>query len=556
MKDFLTKLRFKENYFPFFLSVCFVAYFLGLFIEVMEIDAAQYAAISMEMLEKDSFLQVFIRNENYLDKPPLTFWLAALSFKIFGLHTWAYKIPSMLFALIAIFYTYQFSKRFYGLKTAQWAALIFASCQGMFMMAHDCRTDTLLTGSVAMAIFHLTVFFEERKQKDWVIGFLGVGLAMLAKGPIGLVTPIFALGVQVLLKNQWQKLLRWEWIAGIFLVALMLTPMCVGLYQQHGPSGLEFYFWKQSFGRITGENDFLKTLSSSDYVNDPAFFYHTFLWAFLPWAIISYAALIRLVWAIFKKRAKEYPEWISWGGAIFTFIAMSMSQFKLPHYIFVCFPMVAVVTAHYLVILAGKKEIKILNAVHLIVPFIFLFIICYLVFVSFSKNLVLDAVFVLLLTLWIWWLSTAENNWEKLAKSLFLMVAFGNIVLNGIVYPRLLKYQWGSEIGKVVKEMKIQDQTTVFCYEHTFDLDFYSGKLLKHSNIGDSHWNSLNQGAYIIITKEELSQLEASNYAFDVIKDAPGYSVTLLTPEFLNPQTRPSTLRPRLLIKITGKNEL
>ncbi|MFQ3576345.1 MAG: glycosyltransferase family 39 protein [Cytophagales bacterium] len=555
MKNF-SNLRFSENYFSIFLAFCFVGYFFGLFIDVMEIDAAQYAAVSMEMLEKNSFLQVFIRSENYLDKPPLTFWLAALSFKIFGLNTWAYKIPSLVFALLSCFYVYRFSNRYYGEKTAQWATLILASCQGMFMMTHDCRTDTLLTGSVTMAIFHLSVFFEEKNNKDWILGFFAIGLAMLAKGPIGLVTPVFALGIQVVFKNQWSKLLRWQWIAGIILVAIMLLPMCVGLYQQHGVAGLEFYFWKQSFGRITGENDFLKTLSSSDYVNDPFFFYHTFLWAFLPWAIFSYAAFLRLIWAFFNKKVKDYPEWISWGGVIFTFIAMSLSQFKLPHYIFVCFPMVAVLTAHYVIQLAGQKEQKTLKAIHSIVPFVFLFIISYLIVVSFKRNVIPDSMLIVLGIFGVIWFSYAPSKWETSLKSLFLMVVFGNILLNAVVYPRLLEYQWGSQIGKIIKTNKIAENTTVFCYEHTFDLDFYSGRLLKHSNIGDEHWNNLKKNEYIILTKEELKHLEESAYSYEVVKEAPGFSVTLLTPEFLNPETRPSTLRPRILIKIIGKNEL
>ena len=66
-------------------------------IPLMDIDASQYASISREMLERNSFLQVFDLGKDYLDKPPMLFWLSALSMKIFGVYDWAYRIPSLIF---------------------------------------------------------------------------------------------------------------------------------------------------------------------------------------------------------------------------------------------------------------------------------------------------------------------------------------------------------------------------------------------------------------------------------------------------------------------------
>ena len=77
----------------FFYSVigsCIVIYIIGIFaIPLMDIDASQYASISREMLERDSFLQIFDQGQNYLDKPPLLFWLSAFSMHIiymFSIH--------------------------------------------------------------------------------------------------------------------------------------------------------------------------------------------------------------------------------------------------------------------------------------------------------------------------------------------------------------------------------------------------------------------------------------------------------------------------------------
>src|SRR6476620_9158227 len=78
-------------------------YSLALFIPVMNVDAAQYAELSRELLRTSDWTQLHIRGVEYLDKPPLHFWLAAISFKLFGIHYWSYRLPSYLFFILAAF---------------------------------------------------------------------------------------------------------------------------------------------------------------------------------------------------------------------------------------------------------------------------------------------------------------------------------------------------------------------------------------------------------------------------------------------------------------------
>jgi 4-amino-4-deoxy-L-arabinose transferase-like glycosyltransferase len=91
-----------------------IIYVKGLFIDVMEVDAAQYAAISLEMLKNGHWLQVMHRGGDYLDKPPLLFWLSALSFKVFGVSNFAYKLPSFLAALLSVYAVFRLSLLYYS----------------------------------------------------------------------------------------------------------------------------------------------------------------------------------------------------------------------------------------------------------------------------------------------------------------------------------------------------------------------------------------------------------------------------------------------------------
>ena len=106
-------------------------------IPLMDIDAAQYASISREMLERNSFLYIFDLGKDYLDKPPMIFWLSALSMKFFGISDWAYRVPSFIFLMLALYATFKFAQLKYNQRVAYLAVLILASCQAFFLISHD-----------------------------------------------------------------------------------------------------------------------------------------------------------------------------------------------------------------------------------------------------------------------------------------------------------------------------------------------------------------------------------------------------------------------------------
>ena len=121
-----------------------LVYLVGFGIDVMDIDASQYASISREMMLSGSYLQVFELGKDYLDKPPFLFWVSALSMKLFGVNNFAYRLPSLLFSLLTLYSTYKFCLLYYKKEIALMAALVLASCQAFFLINHDVRTDTIL----------------------------------------------------------------------------------------------------------------------------------------------------------------------------------------------------------------------------------------------------------------------------------------------------------------------------------------------------------------------------------------------------------------------------
>ena len=141
-----------------------VIYINNLFIDIMKIDAAQYASIAFEMLTNNSYLQVTDMQADYLDKPPLLFWISSISMGLIGVCNFAYKIGTFLMLLLSLLAIYKLTIRYYNLEIAKKATLIFATCQAFFQMTNDVRTDGLLTSSVIISIWLLVEYFFTNKN--------------------------------------------------------------------------------------------------------------------------------------------------------------------------------------------------------------------------------------------------------------------------------------------------------------------------------------------------------------------------------------------------------
>jgi 4-amino-4-deoxy-L-arabinose transferase-like glycosyltransferase len=417
----------------------------------MEVDAAQYASISLEMAKSGSYLKVYHLSGNYLDKPPLLFWLGAIFIKLFGANQIAYRLPTFLFTLVAVYATYALGKRLYNKNAGILSGILIASSQIYILHNHDVRTDTLLTNFVIIAIWQGITYLDTKKTSNFIWAFVAIGMAMLAKGPIGAVVPVMAIGTQLVYKRDWKNIFNWRWILGVGLVLLVLSPMMWGLYQQFdmdptakvngkvGVSGIRFFFWEQSFGRITGENVWQ---DDSSYF----FFTHNYLWEFLPWSLIGIAAMFTKLRNLVLDRFKfnNTNEMVTMGGFIFPFLALSTSHYKLPHYIMVIMPMAAIFTAGYIDDILKSDNAK-ARHVFSIVQYVFSvligFLVLFILYFIFPATYAFWWIFPLLLFVLGFFLFNSSDRLIKLIGPSLVAVILTNIVMNGYFYPQLNKYQ-------------------------------------------------------------------------------------------------------------------
>lgn len=532
-----------------------VVYFFNLLIDVMEIDAAQYAAISREMLENGSYLQVYQHGQDYLDKPPMLFWLASLSMRVFGVCNWSYKLPAVLILLLGVYAMYRFTLLWYNRQTAILAVLVLGTTQALFLITNDIRTDGILTGFIMLAIWQLCLFLRNNRLIHLLIGATAVGAALLSKGPVAVIIIGFCLGGDWLVKRQYHHFFKPQWLIALAVVGVLLLPMCYGLYQQFdlhpekevyglkGPSGLKFYFWTQSFGRITGESAWKSSRSFF-------YFFHTILWDFQPWILYLIPALFSRLKDLFQSGFKGTitKEYITLFGFTLSFIALSLSSYKLPHYIFPLFPFIAVITADFIITAVEKngKLIRFLGKLQFILLHVF-FIIPFAAFIFFFpvQSFLLPVILILLLLVYWFFYRIFRKSDRIVLPTVIAAISFG-LAMSIYFYPNLLQYQSKSVVAKEIAAKGIMPDRFYTYHTEGFSIDFYLRHIVPSFDI--NKMNSYPTGTYVFTDKSGMDEILGNSTIYTLIKTYDDYPVTKLKLPFLYCKTRKDRVKQNYLL--------
>ena len=531
--------------------ICIVILFIyvnNLFLDIMKIDAAQYASISLEMLQNDSYLQVYDLQNDYLDKPPLLFWISSLSLKGIGIYNFAYKIGAFIFLLFSLYAIFKFTENYYNKNTAKKAVLIFATCQAFFQMSNDVRTDGILTSCVIISIWLITEYWNKNKIIYLILAAVFTAFAMMAKGPIGFIAVLMPIGIHLLYQKQWKRIFNLSWLFFVFIVIILLIPMSYGLYTQFDlhpekiingklhQSGLYFYYWLQSFGRITGENVWNNGLPWH-------FFIGSISWDFFPWIVILYAGLFFQFKKIITKNSTRVPEIITTSGFVLLFVLLSMSKYKLPHYIFVTLPFASIISATYIDKLNPKQLLNWERVFFAFGVLVAIVITIYPLFFFTEVNYLIY--FLLLLQLFL------LMKIKKLAiNGIFRLIGYVlvlNVFLSYVFYPKLLTYQADAIAGKWFYENK-RTEKVYFINEKSHLFNFYT-KDSKHQSISINDLDTIKSSYWLYTNQDNLLAIQKNKTILEK-KAFVDYPITRLKLKFLLESKRQENLKYYYLLKI------
>ena len=515
----------------------------------MEIDAMQYASMSREILRNGNFLHLFDNGKPYLDKPPLIFWITALFFKLLGPSDFVYRLPSLLFTITLAYSTYKFSRLFYTKIVSQIATILLISSQAIFVMNADVRTDIYMMAPMMVSVWQFSEFFQSKRLKNLLIGWVAISFAMMGKGPIGLVIPIIIIIIDLVYNGKIRYMLDKRMFLGMFVCGLCLIPMSYGLYTQFGFEGIEFFYWTQSFGRITGA-------SSWSNATGPLYLFNVFLYVFFPWTIIFLFAMISRVVKAYKERnCDEKTEIISFLGFVFPMIILSLSNYKLPHYIYCVIPFASVLTA----IQINKWSInsnyyRKLYVVQLVLIVFLLLLVYGISFYAFGIKVSLVFISIAMILAFYFLRSFFYHNKviNLLIPSVAASILFSYVLNLGIMKP-LLKFQSQSNAAEFIKENNYESLDLYLYNENekakSRSFNFYLDKNIKFI---DSNYlkDEFNPKPQLVFTNENgLKELKNNKNNFNIIEVFNHVRVSKLTPSFINPKTRHKVLEKKYLLR-------
>jgi len=348
-------------------SLCFIVLTLGLlaralsleYMDLIDPTEARYAIVAQNMvLENDWITPKLPMPEGvvpYMGKPPLHFWLTALSFRTFGMEEWSSRLPSFISALGIIFAIFFFTRRLFGNPEAIAAALISLSSLMFFFLAGASVTDVTLSFFVTLGTIFLYRFVASPEvSTKWIYASaMSAALAFLCKGPIG----IILIGLPILIFSVFRRDFAWmkrvPWIFVLVLFLMVVIPW-FALNEIRNPGSLRYFFWNENIARYLFEDYGDKY--GSGHIHTYGTSWLMLALTFCPWTLVLATKLLkgdRLALSALFKEEKSLVFILSWAVAsplFFTFVKQLHAMYILPS-----FPPLAIMTAVLLLRLPSRS---------------------------------------------------------------------------------------------------------------------------------------------------------------------------------------------------------
>ena len=313
-----------------------------------DVDAVQ-AQIARNMLSSGDWVTARLDGVAYLEKPPLIYWLIAISYKVFGVHDWAARIPIALSAIALCFTTAAFGAWAFGRRAGFYAGLCMSTCVGLWLFTRILVPDVMLTLVIALALwaFLRVIEEEETHPRAWAAVFaasLGVGL--LLKSLIAAVFPVAAVVIylsctrQIFSARAWKRLRPLSGLVIILLIAApwhilatLRNPPYFSFTMKSVPGEYHGFFW---FFFINEQLlRFLNLRYPRDYNTVPRLYFWllNLVWLF-PWSVYLPAAL-KLSYRTVDRAGRARLLALCWIGFVLVFFTFSTTQ---EYYSMPCYP--------------------------------------------------------------------------------------------------------------------------------------------------------------------------------------------------------------------------
>ena len=317
-----------------------LAVYLTLFFQLGDLpfigaDEPRYARISEEMLLADDFVTPRLEGSPWLEKPPLLFWVQALSFRVFGVSEAAARLPVALLGLLCALAAGGLARHLAGFRAGVLAILILCTSTLFFIFARAGSTDMPLTACLTVS---LVCGYRAAGSRNLLWSLLSgafLGAAALAKGPIALILFGGIFTVYFL----WIEKLEWRWrhlLAGTAAFLATSVPWYWSVWAENGYSFFVTFWLNHHLARV---------MSDLHHHSQPFWYYLAVLAVgFFPWTPFLASSFARL-WRSRTGAGPDHSQVFLWIWVALPVVFFSLSESKLPGYVLPVVPALALLVA-------------------------------------------------------------------------------------------------------------------------------------------------------------------------------------------------------------------
>lgn len=319
------------------------------------------ASVAISMLESGNWILPQVYANEFAYKPPMAHWLMAIcSYPQGYVSEFSSRLPSAIAFICLIGFTLIFFGRRIKFQQAFIATLLLLTCIEIHRAAMTTRVDMLLTTFIVLGLYQLFRWEDQIELKGLpVMVPILLGCAVLTKGPVGLILPLFVFGVYLLMLRKYSLLTIFKSLLYIGVSSSFLPLLWyIAAWKQGGDDFLEVVL-AENFGRFFHLNtpDINYNLG---HENGVWYNFMTLAAGFIPWTIFFFFSLFGLNWQRSKQPLKKILK-DSWNNILsmekeklFSLVALvcivffySIPSSKRSVYLMPAYPFIAIFLAQY-----------------------------------------------------------------------------------------------------------------------------------------------------------------------------------------------------------------
>ena len=261
---------------------------LGLY-PLTDSTEGRYADIGRRIVEYGDWVTPWIdQGVPFWGKPPLSFWITGASLQVFGESEFAARLPHLLAGALILWLVYDLFKRAGLTKAGTYAVVISLGSVIFYISSGAVMTDAALAVGCALAMrgFWLAVNGPpNRRNVECYLAFIGLGIGLLAKGPLVLVLCLIPIGLWTIYSRNLKTVLtQLPWVRGTLLMLAIALPWYL-IAEMRTPGFIEYFIVGEHWHRYL-QKDWSGDLYGKGHGKPLGTIWVLGVIALLPWTIV------------------------------------------------------------------------------------------------------------------------------------------------------------------------------------------------------------------------------------------------------------------------------